>query len=119
MTTEIAARGRRLVKRSLRAEDLRDLLQVFSDFEMLRANFLAHSALNAFGRFSVSVACYDGVVVMFRVPAFERVVRVERREDVGNAYPFRTMILFDAVSARGAGDEIHAAEDVADVANRL
>ena len=81
---------------------------------MLRADMLAFAALEAVGSLAVSVAGDDVAVIIARVPVVERLVRIFRREQVGDTDAFGALALFDAVAACCAGDQIEIFENGAD-----
>ena len=81
---------------------------------MLRTDSLAFSASDTFRRLCMTVACENIVIVIARVPVMERLMRVEGRKHIGDTDPFRALVLFDAVAARGTRDKVQAAEDGAD-----
>ena len=85
---------------------------------MLRAYALALAAADARGRLAVALSGNDTVVIERSIPVVERFVRIECGEQVGNADSLRTLVLFDAVPARGARDQVLRFENVADLVDR-
>ena len=96
-------------------EGLHGLFQQVADGQILRADALAETALEALGGLAVALG-EDGPVVAGLVPILELAVLVQAGEDIRDQDPHRAAV--GAVAAGGAGDQILGAEEVADLLDR-